>query len=268
MQEIKGLVLQNIRIAEDTFEITLQLEDQTALDEFVPGQFAHIRISQAQHLLLRRPISIHAIDIESKQVVLQYVVVGKGTFLLSKASSGETIDATMPIGQGFNLQNFKKQCIDGKQPKLWLLGGGIGIAPLYSIVQNIPHANWSAFLGWRDVSHVYDIPKWENSVQLNAYTDDGSFGLKGFAINGLMQKLQRETPDQIFACGPKPMLRALLEQLPKEIPCQVSLEEKMGCGVGACLVCVCKIKAEQEGFKHKRVCVDGPVFDLQEVIFS
>lgn len=248
----------NQKISDVIYEMKLTTDDFSLWIDFSPGQFVHIRIPNAPQLLLRRPISVHMILPDEQAIVLQYAVVGEGTSALSNLQSGQNLFALGPIGRGFPIENKKN---------IWLFGGGIGIAPLFTAIQKMPDTNFTAFLGWRCKDAVYALDRWEDYATVHAYTDDGSFANAGFAIEGMMSQLNEQKPDAVFACGPTPMLRALGQSWPADIPCYVSLEERMACGIGACLVCNCAIKTET-GIAHRRVCVDGPVFPLQEVIFS
>lgn len=263
MKDYLWRVLENRAIAQDIYEIKLGCDDKQVFADFMPGQFLHLRAPNAKQLLLRRPISIHICDQEQGSFTLQYAVVGQGTEALSQLKAGDELLGIASVGKGFPLQNAEGESYQ----KIWLLGGGIGIAPLYSIVQALPNAEFDAFLGWRDLEHVYSIARWRADTKLHIYTDDGSMGEKGFAIDGLCDALKREKPDVIYACGPTPMLKNLSAKIAGKVPCFVSLEERMGCGMGACLVCNCKIN-QAEGSSYKRVCVDGPVFALEEVDFS
>lgn len=248
----------NQKISDVIYEMKLKTRDFSQWLDFSPGQFVHIRIPNAPQLLLRRPISVHMILPSEQAIVLQYAVIGEGTRALSCLQMGESLLALGPIGQGFPIENRKN---------IWLLGGGIGIAPLFTAIQKMPNTTFTAFLGWKCKNAVYALERWEDNATVHVYTDDGSFANAGFAIEGMMQQLNNEKPDAVFACGPMPMLRKLGQVWPSNIPCHVSLEERMACGIGACLVCNCAIKTET-GIANRRVCVDGPVFPLQEVVFS
>lgn len=257
-------VVYNQCIATDIYEMRLKTNDFTLWQDFMPGQFIHIRLPNAPELLLRRPISVHCI--ENNQIILQYAVVGTGTKALAKLKPEDELRAIGPIGQGFPVDSFKN---------VWLLGGGIGIAPLFTATQAMPTTKFRAFLGWRSQNTVYALERWHKHADVSPFTDDGSYGQKGFAIQGLVEALQTvepsERPEAIFVCGPTPLLRTLSMAWQEQkitIPCYVSLEERMACGIGACLVCNCRILDEQGATHHRRVCVDGPVFPLKEVDFS
>lgn len=253
-------IIQNQPIAEGIFEMLLHTDDFSHWTNFQPGQFVHVRVPNAPQLLLRRPLSVHETNPKHCAIVLQYAVVGAGTQALSQLGEGEVLTAVGPIGRGFP--------VDPSARRIWLLGGGIGVAPLYTLIQAMPKAEYTAFLGYRDGEHVYGLTQWERAADVRLYTDDGSQGICGFAMDGLMKAMETERPDVMYACGPTPMLRALAQSQDRlPVPCYVSMEERMACGIGACLVCTCRTQTP-EGVKNKRVCVDGPVFDLKEVDFA
>lgn len=262
MQDLTFCVIENTLIAQDIFEMRLHCACEQLYQTFQPGQFMHIRVPNAPQLLLRRPISIHVCDAQAFALTLQYAVVGSGTQALSQLRTGEMLRAIAPVGRGFPLM--------AKSKNIWLVGGGIGTAPLYALTQAAERARLTAFLGFRDAAHVFGIDRWREKVDVHLYTDDGSAGQAGFVVDGMAKYLEKECPDVVYACGPTPMLRALSKSLPDEIACYVSLEERMGCGIGACLTCNCRIAdaGKPEGFSHRRVCVDGPVFALREVMFG
>ncbi len=250
----------NEQIAEDVFEIRLHSEDATPFSAVQPGQFMHLRVANAPQLLLRRPISLHDWDAAAQTVTLQYAVVGEGTKALAAIKTGDLLPALAPIGRGFPLEpSFKK---------VWLLGGALGTAPLFPIAKALSDAEIHAYLGWKTAAQATVLDRWRAATQLRLYTDDGTVGEKGFALDGVLHALASgERPDVIYACGPEAMYRAMAARLPEDIPCYVSLETRMACGIGACLVCNCKVNTPA-GEAHQRVCVDGPVFPLREVVFS
>lgn len=261
MKDYKLTLVENKQVAQDIYKLTLSGLDKQFFDEFAPGQFAHADVPNAPHLLLRRPISIHSVDQSKGTMTLCCTVVGEGTQRLCSAHTGETIRTVAPIGEGYPMEESFKN--------IFLLGGGMGVAPLLAAPQQYPKLKYTAFLGWRDCAHVYAIDSFLQEVSaVEAFTDDGSAFEKGFALDGLLKRIESgEKPDVIFACGPLPMLRMLQRKLPADVPCFVSLEERMGCGVGGCLTCTCKIKIGNN-MKHQRVCIDGPVFALSEVLFD
>lgn len=224
------------------------------------GQFLEIKVSETGEPFLRRPISIFNIDKENGIVEFIFQVKGRGTELLKLKEVGETIDIMGPLGFGsFKVQEYNNVAI---------IGGGIGIYPLYELTKELKgKANLNVYLGFRDKSLVSCEKEFEE-IGLNKLvvtTDDGSYKEKGFAIDFMKKDIEEHRVDMIFACGPLPMLRAVREYAIKEnIPCQISLEERMGCGIGACLGCAVKvISGAEPRFGH--VCKEGPVFDAQNV---
>lgn len=247
-----------------------------------PGQFLHIRCSASVDPLLRRPVSIHAVSREKGLLYLLYRVVGKGTALLARRLPGEELDIIGPLGNGFTLPQPGEQVA--------VVGGGIGTAPLFFLAQEIiqrrernpagPAVGAENYGGEIPVQFFLGaatkdlLPAVEQitalGVPAHTATDDGSAGFHGTVAALLEMRLEYDKFHRIYACGPTPMLRALAGIIvPRGIPAQVSLEERMGCGVGACLSCACKIKVSgADGFEYKHACTDGPVFNLGEVYYE
>ncbi len=225
----------------------------------LPGQFLEIRVNDDIEPFLRRPISIYKIDKEKNQLEFIFQVKGKGTQILAQKSIGDKISVIGPLGKGdFKFENYKNIAI---------IGGGIGIFPLYELArQASQNANVTTYLGFRSKDFVVledEFSKVSNKLVLT--TDDGTYQEKGFAIDFLKKDCESQKPDCIFACGPLPMLKAIKDfAIENEIPAQVSLEERMGCGIGICLGCAVKNK-NTDGYKH--VCKDGPVFNVNDVEF-
>lgn len=218
-----------------------------------PGQFAHLLVPGKT---LRRPISICDVDKVRGAMRLVFEVRGEGTELLSRFQPGDRLDILAPLGHGFTLGSPDQKAV--------FVGGGIGVPPLLYAARRYGN-NATVILGFRNKDAVILKQDFEDAgCRVIVTTDDGSFGIHGLVTGCLEEELCRQV-DTVYACGPTPMLKAVAAQAElKNIPCQVSLEERMGCGVGACLVCACKIKAEgNEKFRH--VCKDGPVFDAKEV---
>ena len=243
-------VLSNELIAQNTYLMKLTCSED-AMRFYRPGQFAHIEIPHARELLLRRPISINYVDFEKKEVHIAYNAIGKGTKLLSLVRPGDTLDVLMPMGNGFMLKDDMK--------KVWLIGGGIGIAPLKSLSCKYPDREYTAFLGYRSKECVYQIQDFESFATTHVATDDGTFGVAGFCTNLLADELSKDKPDVILAGGPLVFFRTLARVI-GDVPAFVSMEQHMGCGTGGCATCVCKI-----GGEYKKVCTQGPVFDIREV---
>jgi dihydroorotate dehydrogenase electron transfer subunit len=245
-----------VKLAPDIFKITIssQYVSQNAL----PGQFINIRCSEGMVPLLRRPISICDTNIEKGTFDIVFGVRGKGTELLSRKTAGEYLDFTGPLGNSFD--------IDEKYKSISVVGGGIGIFPLLFALRKSKALNKNSYLGFRSKDYVILEEEFRNISDLCVSTDDGSYANCGLVTIPFEKAIKNEKPDIIYACGPAPMIKAVVAtSASNNIKCQISLEENMGCGIGACLVCVCKTKLG-EGFKYSHVCKDGPVFWSDEVI--
>lgn len=225
-----------------------------------PGQFLEIKVSKTGEPFLRRPISIYNIEKGNGIIEFIFQVKGKGTELLSQYEEGNTIDIMGPLGKGtFNIDGVKKVAI---------IGGGIGTYPLYELSKELKENNVDVtmYMGFRNKDLVTLEKEFEEvSNKVVITTDDGSYKEKGFAIDFMKKDIEQNKVDMIFACGPLPMLKAVKEYAVKEnIPCQISLEERMGCGIGACLGCAVKVISGQEP-RYGHVCKDGPVFNATDV---
>jgi dihydroorotate dehydrogenase electron transfer subunit len=232
-----------------------------------------IKCSVDNYPLLRRPISIYRINKKKGEIYILFQVVGEGTKLLSQRVVGDDLDIMGPIGNGFNIYPESR--------KIMVVGGGIGVAPLLALCEESIKQDKEVrvLVGALKKESVIGEENFRNlGAKVDVATDDGSYKYKGLVTDLLEKIIIKEgwLPDQIFACGPKPMLRKIVEiSLDAHINCQVSLEERMGCGIGACLGCVCKIKAKEKNnnqnqikYIYKRVCVDGPVFEGSEVVWD
>lgn len=220
------------------------------------GQFVHIL---PKGYTLRRPISICGIDKSKGTLRIVFEVRGDGTKELSETQTGELIDMIAPLGNGFTLNDDIKKVV--------LIGGGIGTPPMLPLAE-IYGEDATVITGFRNASAVIlqdDFKK--TGAKTILCTDDGSTGIKGLVTNPLEDILKSEKVDLICACGPTPMLKAITKLADTfNVECQVSLEERMGCGIGACLVCACKInKNGEEQMLH--VCKNGPVFNSKEVVW-
>lgn len=217
-----------------------------------PGQFISVYTKDAAKLL-PRPISLCEVDKEQGRLRIVYRIVGAGTEEFSKYQAGDDIIVMGPLGNGFTL----------KDKKAFLIGGGIGIPPMLELARQLD-CEKQMVLGYRDVLFLKD--EFEPYGNVYVATEDGSAGTKGNVIDAIKENgLDAEV---IYACGPTPMLRALKAYAEEHgIECWLSLEEKMVCGIGACLACVCKSREvdEHSHVHNKRICKDGPVFLAQEV---
>lgn len=243
-------IISNEQIAANIWLLKLSCDDYV-LKLFRPGQFAHIKVPHMDESLLRRPLSITGVDAEKNEVHIAYNPVGKGTRKLTELKSGEMLDVLMPLGNGYKIKPNMK--------KIWLIGGGVGIAPLKSVFSKFTDREYTAFLGYRSKEYVYFEEEFKKNARTYISTDDGTYGEKGFCTDLMKEVLLNETPDVILSCGPLPFFKAL-KRVSGSAHVQVSMEQHMGCGTGGCATCTCKI-----GGEYKRVCVEGPVFDMGEV---
>ena len=240
-------------IAKDIY--SMWISTKAIAREAKPGQFVSVYTKDASRLL-PRPISLCEIDREKDALRIVYRIAGDGTREFSRLRAGDTIDILGPLGNGFPLEEAK-----GK--RVMLMGGGIGIPPMLETAKAI-QGEKIIVSGYRD--ELFLTEELNAAGQLYLATEDGSAGTKGNVLDAV--KANRLEADLIFACGPTPMLRAIKAYaLDKGIPCWVSMEEKMACGIGACLACVCK-STEVDGHSqvhNKRICKDGPIFLSTEV---
>lgn len=265
---IKVKILSRKEVAPNIY--LMKLKAPEIAQDALPGQFVHIKCSKDNYPLLRRPLSIHRIDKEKGEIFILFQVVGEGTKLLAQKVIGDDLDILGPIGNGFNIYP--------KSKKIMIIGGGIGVAPLLALCEESIRQGKEVrvLIGALKKELVIDEESIRSlGAKVDIATDDRSYKYKGL-VTDLLERTIKEgwLADQIFACGPKPMLKKINEiALKANIDCQVSLEERMGCGIGACLGCVCKIKTKDKKedkvkYEYKRVCVDGPIFEGSEVIWD
>lgn len=303
MYQVKSRVLENKEISEGYFRLSIEAPEIS--QKAVPGQFVMLRVGNSYDPLLRRPFSIHRIN-KGAGIDILYKVIGKGTSMMAHIKAGEMVDLIGPLGRGFTFEPELKEAI--------IVGGGIGAAPLLALTEELGKKGKSVivFLGGRSKR---DILCKEASEQLGAVvkiaSDDGSLGHKGFVTEILEEYLGQphgaaptrltSHVSQIYSCGPHLMSKKVAGISRRfNIPCQVSLEAHMACGVGACLGCVIKTKTtppsslfDKEGVlkagalsacgcdsgnipcdtqtpetSYKRVCMEGPVFDAEEVVWD
>lgn len=247
--EIARVISQN-EISEGIFDMWIDTEN--IAKEAVPGQFISIYTKDGSKLL-PRPISICEID--GKKLRIVYRIAGAGTREFSSYANGQAVHILGPLGNGFPIQKGKKAI---------LIGGGIGIPPMLELAKKI-EGEKTIVMGYRskDTFLDNDLKKYGEIV---VATDDGSLGTCGTVIDAIREN--NVMGEVIYACGPTPMLRAVKAYAAENnIEAWISLEEKMACGIGACLACVCK-STEVDGHsmvKNKRICKDGPVFNAMEV---
>lgn len=241
-------VISKKQITETIYDFTISAKE--IADIAKPGQFVQVKVDG---FMLRRPISLAGI--ENGNIRLIFEVKGEGTASLANIKEGDSLDILGPLGHGFTMLP--------KYKKVILIGGGIGTPPMVPLAKY--YDNSKAIIGFRSAENV--ILK-EEFKDVTVCTNDGSEGVKGFVTDALINILEIEKPDMIYACGPNVMLEGIAKIAnEKNIECEVSLEERMACGVGACLGCACKTKSHDGTSSHAHVCKDGPVFNSKEVIF-
>lgn len=252
----QAVVVSQEMLADGIFSMWLRTEAaQTAR----PGQFISMYTNDGSKLL-PRPISICEIDNENGQLRVVYRVTGEhtGTEQFSKLKAGDTIPVIGPLGNGFPYEKA-----EGK--RVFLMGGGIGVPPILELAKQMDCAKKQIVVGYRDAQTFLE-EEFEKNGELYISTEDGSVGTKGNVMDAIREN--ELEADMIFACGPTPMLRAIKAYAEEAgIECYISLEERMACGIGACLACVCKSrqKDHHSNVNNKRICKDGPVFLSTEV---
>lgn len=242
------------QMAATIYSITVQ--HPVLASQAKPGQFIHVKCGK--EFSLRRPISI--CDASGANLTFIFDVRGEGTKWLSQRKVGEKLDILGPLGNGYRVENVKRALV---------VGGGIGIYPLLLTAKNVEVCD--AVLGFRNKDYVLLEENFREVCRNVAITtDDGSYGEKGLVTLPMERLVEENKYDVIYACGPLRMLEAIADVAKKQgIPCQVSMEQRMGCGIGACLVCACKVKSGMSDleWKYSHVCKDGPVYDAEEVCF-
>lgn len=251
MKDLLASVKSNQQIAENIYKITLELPEDAG--EMHGGQFVNLSTGNGANLL-RRPLGVCMV--EGRDVSVCYQVKGDGTKYLSTVDSGRKLQVLLPLGNWFDLENYRNIAV---------IGGGVGIFPLIAVIrEHYKSKNFYSYIGFRNKNAICLYDELNKSKKLTVTTDDGSYGEKGNAVSAYLKDAANIKTDAIIACGPPVMLKVLKQKLKEEgitLPCYVSLEERMGCGMGACLVCVCKTV----GGENARVCRDGPVFDINDV---
>jgi len=267
--QCKSMVITNAEVSPGYFRMRLTAPFE--LLESRPGQFIMVKVRDAIDPLLRRPFGIFDLGCQTADYTggsdrpyleMLYRVVGKGTAMLSALHHGDHLDILGPLGKGFEQGAASEEKI--------LVGGGVGLAPLYYLAkQLVRNSRVRLFIGGRTKEDVLCVTEFERlGVETYVATDDGTLGASGLVTDVMERHLVEEKGTmQIFACGPMPMLKAVADiSRRRRIPCQVSLEAFMACGMGACLGCVVKGREHGEHRPDYRcVCKDGPVFDFREL---
>lgn len=250
-------ILKKTKLADDIVSLLFEKPEDMVI---IPGQFFNVTVSDNQYPLLRRPISVSRVDKNAFELTIK--IVGQGTIMLSEMVEGQSVNMLGPLGNGFFLEELPKKAI--------VVGGGIGISPvkeLTRVLKDKLNKEVPVLLGFRDESFdLEDFSKMSSHIEIA--TESGLEGEKGFVTTLLEKHLKEDPVDMVYVCGPHAMLKAvkyLCDQY--KVTTQLLMEERMACGIGACLVCTCAIKEGQD-IKNKRVCKDGPVFYGNEVVFD
>lgn len=280
MINTKAQILLNQKIAEDHFKMVLRVEGLKESPR--PGQFFHIRSGTGFDPLLRRPISLHRLGDAPDIIEILYKVVGRGTHLMSRRSKGTFLDIIGPLGNGFKIDKMQKNFI--------IIAGGMGVAPLMALCDELAKfrkKHITVILAAKNANYIVGEQEFKNiKASVLVVTEDGSQGIRGLATDVLVDVIKKfDLRDSkapmadkhasavtigtyhplvgVYTCGCMPMLKEISKICTRyKLRAQASLEERMGCGVGACLGCVVNTTSG-----YKRVCKDGPVFDLNEVVF-
>ena len=272
---VHGTLLENPRVGPSYHK--MKIRAPIPYRDIEPGQFLMLRISDEPFPLLRRPFSIHSVadlgPAVGSDIEILYKLVGRGTNLMATWRRGRRLDILGPLGKGFSLPSTTGT--------YFLVAGGIGVAGLFALgkrMRTYGHA-CLVFIGGKTKEHVLCVDDFKAlGADVHVATEDGSMGFRGM-ISDMVKPVLRDhpKPSGMFACGPVDMLKTIaLMAHSQSIPCQVSLESRMACGLGTCLGCVIRVKGTsslrseahfrgQGGLPYKRVCKEGPVFDSEEV---
>lgn len=259
MKLLKTKIITNEKIARDHYVLSFEFANATR--KVSPGQFFNVRVTASSKPLLRRPFGTH--KIYKDRIEILYKVVGEATRILSTKKKGDALDVLGPLGNGFNPKSGPRSSQQGAI----LVAGGHGVAPLYALAKELKTHGFKSrvFIGAKTKKHVVgtkDLKKLGSKVYIA--TDDGSIGYRGLVTKLLSKELQRTECAVIYACGPKPMLKATAKlAISYKVPCRLSLEEYVACGIGTCLGCAVKTRTG-----YKMVCKDGPVFDAKEIVWQ
>ena len=281
--DLKTKILSNIEVAESHFRMELACPEIASIAR--PGQFIHLLIDQRHDPLLRRPFTIYRAKNGSIEILFQ--TIGRGTHLLSRKRPGDEVRVMGPLGNSFFIPDELETAI--------LVGGGIGIASLMMLAEELERKGKCSIglIGGQNYRRILGVDELQSAgVEVHVSTDDGSCGYHGL-VTELLRKILlnyasritfhvgfdtlRTQPksrfthhaSRIYACGPDGMLKSVAQIATEfHIPAQLALENRMACGVGACLGCVLKLKSPDGGSEYKRVCIEGPIFDAQEIVWD
>lgn len=247
-------VVSSVRVTHDF--VVLELQHPGTLPPIEPGQFVQIRVDQTPSVYLRRPISVHDVDYQRNTLRILVQEVGDGTRWITSRQIGDAINLVYPLGNWFQLPKDSKH-------NVLLIGGGCGVAPLLFWGKKLKDNGFTPrfLIGARSAKNLVQLEEYRQLGEVFVTTEDGSEGTKGFVIHHPVMKTLEPDFNIIYTCGPEPMMKVLAKYAGNHgIDCQVSLENNMACGIGACLCCV---TATHQG--NKCTCIDGPVFDSTEL---
>ena len=254
-KHILDLVLTQVVRLHERYVLIKAAPSNEPLPQMEPGQFAQLRVDNSPSTYLRRPISIHDVDRETNEVSFLVQIAGEGTRHLAQLQVGDTLNVILPLGKGFTMPAQAGE-------RILLVGGGVGVAPLLYMGRQMAQMGCrpTFLLGARTAKDLLRLEEYEQLGDVYVTTEDGSMGDKGFVTQHSL--LSSSTFDRISVCGPKPMMVAVARYAKgADVECEVSLENLMACGLGACLCCV-EDTAEKG---HVCVCQDGPVFNINEL---
>jgi dihydroorotate dehydrogenase electron transfer subunit len=241
----------NKRLTNDFF--ILELQSTLSLPQMKPGQFAEVKVEGSPETFLRRPFSIHDVDYEENTLKLLVQVAGKGTEALSKLKKGDILNLIYPLGNSFSLP------LNGE--RILLVGGGCGIAPLLFLGKYLKNNGFrpDILVGFRNSGRIIEYNEYASVGKVLITTEDGSQGVRGYVTNHPV--LSDKGYDRIYCCGPESMMKAVgVISIRNNIDCEVSLENLMGCGIGACLCCIVETRSG-----NVCTCIDGPVFNIKDL---
>ena len=258
--------------------VLLRLTHSQQLPEMLPGQFVEVRIDDAAGTFLRRPISINLVDRQANELWLMVAMVGNGTRWLGSLQPGAVVNCVLPLGNGFTIPCGETTGSQQTSPHSSLLsplliGGGVGVAPLLYMgaVLKEQGVEPTFLLGGRGAKDVLELDLFKKYGRVCVTTEDGTLGEQGFVTN---HSVLKESFNQIYTCGPTPMMKAVARYAKEhDIACEASLENMMACGLGACLCCVEKMKIEERGENSQEqttnvcVCKEGPVFNINRLLW-
>ena len=255
MKQLKDLKITSVEYLHPRF-VLIKLKSDEALPEIKPGQFVEVKVEGSASTFLRRPISINYVDKENSEIWLLVQLVGDGTRAMARLNEGDSLNVLFPLGNGFAAPK--------KGEKVLLVGGGVGVAPLLEYGKALKEAGAKPvfLLGARTKADLMQLDLFGKYGDVYITTEDGSEGEKGFVTQHSV--LTKESFDRISTCGPKPMMVAVAKfAKANSIPCEVSLENMMACGLGACLCCV-----EKTVKGNVCVCKEGPVFNINDLTWQ